>query len=165
MTDLTPKQQRFVDEYLIDLNATQAAIRAGYSEKTAYSIGHENLRKPEIQKAITEAQQKRAKRVELSQDYVVESVIDAMERCKQAVPVLNRKGEPVMCDTPEGEIAPAYMFQPAHILRGSEILGKHLGMFDGKKDVDDPEETQDDRDARALGRKLAFVLSGALGGQ
>ena len=46
---LTPKQQRFIDEYLVDLNATQAAIRAGYSAKTAYSIGIENLKKPEIQ--------------------------------------------------------------------------------------------------------------------
>lgn len=51
---LTPKQARFVDEYLVDFNATQAAIRAGYSEKTAYSIGWENLRKPEIKKAISE---------------------------------------------------------------------------------------------------------------
>ena len=53
MTKLTPKQQRFIEEYLIDLNATQAAIRAGYSEKTAGSIGHENLTKPEIQEALT----------------------------------------------------------------------------------------------------------------
>ncbi len=52
MTELTPKQQLFVDEYLIDLNATKAAIRAGYSEKTAYSIGQENLNKPDIAEAI-----------------------------------------------------------------------------------------------------------------
>ncbi|MDY2987563.1 MAG: terminase small subunit, partial [Peptoniphilus sp.] len=45
---LNKKQKRFVEEYLIDLNATQAAIRAGYSPSTAYSIGNENLRKPEI---------------------------------------------------------------------------------------------------------------------
>ena len=49
---LTRKQRAFIDEYLIDFNATQAAIRAGYSERTAYSIGWENLRKPEIQEAI-----------------------------------------------------------------------------------------------------------------
>ena len=52
---LTPKQRRFIEEYLIDLNATQAAIRAGYSEKTAYSIGQENLRKPVIAEAIAAA--------------------------------------------------------------------------------------------------------------
>ena len=45
---VTPKQKRFCDEYLIDTNATQAAIRAGYSEKTAYAIGNENLNKPEL---------------------------------------------------------------------------------------------------------------------
>ena len=48
-SQLTAKQERFVQEYLVDLNATQAAIRAGYSRKTAYSIGEENLKKPDIQ--------------------------------------------------------------------------------------------------------------------
>lgn len=57
---MTPKQQRFVEEYLIDLNATQAAIRAGYSESTAHAIGHENLSKPEIATAITAAKAKRS---------------------------------------------------------------------------------------------------------
>lgn len=50
---MTPKQKKFCAEYLIDLNATQAAIRAGYSAKTAYSIGPENLKKPEIAKWIS----------------------------------------------------------------------------------------------------------------
>ena len=61
MSGLTKKQIRFVQEYLIDLNATQAAIRAGYSENTAGSIGFENLRKPDIAEAIQEAQDERAK--------------------------------------------------------------------------------------------------------
>jgi phage terminase small subunit len=52
---LTPKQERFVQEYLVDLNATQAAIRAGYSRKTAYSIGEENLKKPDIQDFLAKA--------------------------------------------------------------------------------------------------------------
>ena len=51
---MTDKQKRFCDEYLIDCNATQAAIRAGYSEKTAYSIGDENLKKPELKNYIDE---------------------------------------------------------------------------------------------------------------
>lgn len=70
-SDLSPKQAQFVREYLIDLNATQAAIRAGYSEKTAYSIGHENLSKPEIAEAIAVAQAERAKRTEITADMVL----------------------------------------------------------------------------------------------
>ncbi|MFD1165208.1 terminase small subunit [Sphingobacterium daejeonense] len=54
---LTDKQQRFVEEYMVDLNATQAAIRAGYSQNTAHSIGAENLIKPEIQEAIQKRKQ------------------------------------------------------------------------------------------------------------
>lgn len=68
---LTPKQQRFVDEYLIDLNAAGAARRAGYSERTADRQGHENLRKPEIAAAIAAAQQTRAARVGLTSDDVL----------------------------------------------------------------------------------------------
>jgi phage terminase small subunit len=54
---MTPKQKRFVEEYLTDLNATQATIRAGYKPKRAYSTGNENLKKPEIQAAIQQAQE------------------------------------------------------------------------------------------------------------
>lgn len=68
---LTPKQARFVDEYLIDLNATQAAIRAGYSAKRADAIGHENLRKPEIADAISERMKARSERTEITQDRVL----------------------------------------------------------------------------------------------
>lgn len=68
---LTPKQQRFVEEYLIDLNATQAAVRAGYSEKTAYSIGEENLKKPVIAKEIERALNERSKRTEITADMVL----------------------------------------------------------------------------------------------
>ena len=74
MANLTPKQQRFVEEYLIDLNATQAAIRAGYSEKTAKSVGHENLTKPDIAKAIQEAQNKLSERTEITQDMVLQEL-------------------------------------------------------------------------------------------
>lgn len=65
---LTRKQQLFVDEYLVDLNATQAAIRAGYKEKTARFIASENLTKPNIQVAIEKAMAIREKRTEITQD-------------------------------------------------------------------------------------------------
>lgn len=68
---MTPKQQRFVDEYLIDLNATQAAIRAGYSAKTAHAIGDENLRKPEIVAALQRAMDERAARTKITADLVL----------------------------------------------------------------------------------------------
>lgn len=71
---LTAKQAAFVQEYLIDLNATQAAIRAGYSEGTAYSMGHENLSKPEIAEAIAKAQKARSERTEITQDMVLQEL-------------------------------------------------------------------------------------------
>lgn len=70
---LTDKQQRFVAEYLIDLNATQAAIRAGYSARTARSVGQENLTKPDIQNAIGVAKAARSERVLFDADDVLRS--------------------------------------------------------------------------------------------
>ena len=71
MSELTPKQGLFVKEYLIDLNATQAAIRAGYSEKTAQEIGSENLSKPIIAEAINDQLDKRTKAVEITTDFIL----------------------------------------------------------------------------------------------
>lgn len=71
MAKLTPKQKKFCDEYLIDLNATQAAIRAGYSKKTAKEIAAQNLSKLNIQEYIGERQKEREKRTEITQDNVL----------------------------------------------------------------------------------------------
>jgi phage terminase small subunit len=69
--NLTPKQKRFIDEYLIDLNATQAAIRAGYSKWTACFISYENLTKPQIKDALREAQESLSRRTEVTQERVI----------------------------------------------------------------------------------------------
>jgi phage terminase small subunit len=74
--DLTPKESRFVEEYLVDLNATQAAIRAGYSEKTARQIGYENLTKPHIIDAIAKAMAARSERTRVSQDRVITGIAE-----------------------------------------------------------------------------------------
>lgn len=71
---LNPKQRRFVEEYLIDLNATQAAIRAGYSPKTATAIASENLSKPSISAAIACAMAERSKRTGITQDRILEEL-------------------------------------------------------------------------------------------
>ncbi len=76
---LTPKQQRFVEEYLVDLNATRAAIRVGYSEKTAYSQGQRLLKHAEIARAVNAAQEARTERTKIDQDWVIEKLIGVYE--------------------------------------------------------------------------------------
>ena len=71
---LTDKQARFVEEYLVDLNATQAAIRAGYSEETARAIGSENLSKPDIADAVAKAKADRSERTGITSDRVLEEL-------------------------------------------------------------------------------------------
>lgn len=123
---LTPKQARFVQEYIVDMNATQAAIRAGYSQDTAGAIGWENLQKPEISDGIAQAQQDMAARASISQDWVMARLKDVAIRCLQAEPVLDREGNET------GE----YRFSDTGANRSLELIGKHLGMFiDRKADV------------------------------
>ena len=105
---MTNKQKAFVSEYLVDLCATKAAIRAGYSAKRADAIGHENLRKPEIKAAIQLAMKQREERTQVTQDYVLSKIRDTIERCS---------GD-------DGA------FNPQSILKGCELLGKHLGLFE-----------------------------------
>lgn len=107
---MTPKQQRFVDEYLIDLNATKAAIRAGYSKRTAKDIGAENLTKPEIAKAVAKAIEAQAERTLISADQVLLDI----ER-------IGRKAEK----------AADY----ANALKSRELLGKRYKLFTDKVEV------------------------------
>ena len=129
MANLTPKQQRFVEEYLIDLNATQAAIRSGYSEKTARSIGQRLLTNVDIQKATQEAQNKLSERTGITQEYVLSNIQKVIERCMQQEAVQARDGSPLLVEGPEGDLACLFEFKETGALKGLELLGRHLGLF------------------------------------
>ena len=125
MVKLTDKQAAFVREYLVDLNATQAAVRAGYSERTASRIGPQLLGKTWVREAIEKAQAKRARRVEVTQDYVLSNLVEVVERTMQRAPVTDRKGEQVTDE--EGRAV--WTFDAKGANRALELLGKHLGIF------------------------------------
>lgn len=150
---LTPKQQRFCEEYLIDLNATQAAIRAGYSEKTAEWIGPQLLTKTHVAAAISARMKSRQERTEITQDFVLRTIKDTVDRCRQAKPVIGRKGEQVMVETEDGALAPAFTFNSNSVLRGCELLGKHLGIFAKDNAQKSPYENLSDQELLALMRE------------
>lgn len=159
MAALTPKQQRFVAEYAVDLNATQAAIRAGYSEKTAKSIAQENLTKPDIASAIQELLDARADRTGVTQDRVIAELAaiafsdvsdfaswgedgelqmlasaDLSEEASAAIREVYSTTSTVTFQD-GGERSTVYKKVKQHDkLKALELLGRHLGMF--KKDVD-----------------------------
>jgi phage terminase small subunit len=133
--DLNPKQQRFVDEYLIDLNATQAAIRAGYSEKTARSQGQRLLTHVDVAAAIEAGKAERNERVNVDQDFVINVILETINRCRQADVMRDGNGDPMVVELPDGEVAVAANFNPNAVLKGAELLAKHLSMFVERKDI------------------------------
>jgi phage terminase small subunit len=139
---MTPKMQKFVDEYLVDLNATQAAIRAGYSKKTAYSIGVSNLKKPEIQAAIQKRQKSAAEKLEITRERVLKELASigfakATDFLTiQSGRVLIKDSDDVAADklaalasVKEGMYGVEVKL--ADKARALEMLGKYLGLFDG----------------------------------
>ena len=130
MQKLSPKQEQFAREYLLDLNATQAAIRAGYSPKTAYSMGQRLLKNVEIQSAVQCAMDERSKRTEVDADYVLTNLLEIVERCMQRAPVMH-KGQQVVDE--EGNSV--WCFDGKNAIRALELLGKHKGMWIEKQEV------------------------------
>ncbi len=108
---MTPKQERFVQEYLIDLNATQAAIRAGYSKKTANPQAARLLAKVSIKQAIDAALAKRTERTEITQEWVIEQLLAVGEQARG-------------------------LGQTGAANRSYELVGKHVGMFVDRHSVD-----------------------------
>ena len=106
---LTPKKKQFVKEYLLDLNATQAAIRSGYSQRTAKAQGSRLLTDVDIQSQLAKAQQERTKRTEINADYVLTNLRDIVEMFK--------------------------VENPGASLKGLELLGKNLKLFTDRIEI------------------------------
>jgi len=150
MAKLTLKQQIFCDEYLIDLNATQAAVRAGYSSSTAKDIGCENLAKPNIRTYIDKVMAERSKRTGINQDRVIREL--ARIAFINPNDVMNLDEVTIKDNASEDDLA---VIQSVRIktvptkngngvereikladkLKALELLGKHLGMFTEKVDL------------------------------
>ncbi len=160
---LTAKQQRFVEEYLVDLNATQAAIRAGYSPKTARKIGSQNLSKLIIAEAIAEAQEARSARTHITQDRVLQEL--ARIGFSDIRRIMTAKG--ALLDPAEWDDEAAAAISSIEVVTNSgdhgkdeegrkiverthkikvwdknsalERLGRHLGMFPNKHEHSGPD--------------------------
>lgn len=129
---LTEKQKRFCDEYLIDLNATQAAIRAGYSEKTAYRTGADNLRKPQIKKYIDQRMAEKEEALIADQDEVLKYLTSVLRGESQSTEI-------VVEGTGDGcSEARAIEKKPSEKdrLKAAELLGKRYGLYTEKIETD-----------------------------
>lgn len=131
---MTAKQMRFCDEYLIDLNATQAAIRAGYSEKNARNIASENLAKPNIRAYIDQRMAEKESELIADQDEVLKYLTSVLRG--------NTKSEVVVVENIGDYMSKARTMQKApdekERLKAAELLGKRYGLYTDRieQDVD-----------------------------
>ena len=143
---MTDKQKRFVDEYLIDLNATQAAIRAGYKPDNAQQMGSENLSKPVISSAISKAMAERSKRTGINQDRVIREL--ARIGFAKITDVVDPETAKIRENASEDDLAciQSIKIKPNEFGTEREVklydkksalvdLGKHLGMFKDRMDI------------------------------
>lgn len=150
---MTKKQKRFIEEYLIDLNATQAAIRAGYSPKTAKDIGCENLAKPNISDAIDKAMAERSRRTGINQDRILLEL--ARIGLAKITDVVDPDTGKLLPNASEDDLAciQSIKIKPNEFgtERGVKLydkksalvdLGKHLGMFKDKVELSGSLETE-----------------------
>ena len=129
--ELNDKQKLFCQEYLKDLNATQAAIRAGYSEKTARNIACENLTKPYIQEYIQELQEGIKKRNQITVDEIMQDLIEVKNRCLQNVPVMYfDKIDKEWKHEGKEDGEPVYKFDSNGATKALNLLGKIIGAYE-----------------------------------
>lgn len=129
---LTEKQKIFCDEYIISLNATQAAIKAGYAEKTAYAIGAENLKKPKIQSYISERMKQKESSLIATQDEVLQYLTSVLRGESQTIDtVLVGMGDGYQ-EVQEVEKKPSEKDR----LKAAELLGKRYGLYTDKISAD-----------------------------
>lgn len=152
MAKLTAKQQKFVDEYLIDLNATQAAIRAGY-KKTEYTDTNANklLENTRIREAVDKSMAERSRRTGINQDRVIQEL--ARIAFVNPQKVINSEDASIRADATEDDLACIQSVKVKTMdgekgssverevrlndkMRALELLGKHLGMFKDKVELD-----------------------------
>ena len=117
---LNEKQKQFCEEYIIDLNGTQAAIRAGYSPKTANEQAAQLLAKLSIQEYIQKLKNKRSDRVKYSQDELMRDILEVKNRCLQANPVLDK----------EGNETGIWKFDSNGANKALDMLAKHVGFYE-----------------------------------
>jgi phage terminase small subunit len=117
---LTDKQEMFCKEYLVDLNATQAAIRAGYSETSATEQGYENMIKPHIVERIQELMNKRSEKVGINAEDILNDILETRNTCKNNMMLEGENGTYIDNTALNGRN------------KANELLGKHLKLFTDK---------------------------------
>lgn len=132
MAKLTAKQQRFCDEYLIDLNATQAAIRAGYSKKTAGRIGTENVQKPVIKEYIAKRMAEKESALIADQDEVLKYLTSVLRGESQSEEIVVEGIGDGCSEARTMQKAPSEKDR----LKAAELLGKRYGLYTDRVEAD-----------------------------
>lgn len=129
MAAMTGKMERFCQEYVIDYNGTEAAVRAGYSDRRAAAQASTLLKRGDIMERIAELQKEQAQRLGLSADRVVMELWEIYSRCMQAAPVMEWNAATHSYEPSDAE----YTFDANGAVKALKLIGEHIGMWNRKE--------------------------------
>lgn len=130
----TPNQEKFAQLIASGVGSSDA-YRQVYSTKnmkpnTIHRKAHLLTHMDKIRARVVELSAPAIEKLQITNEYILSTIVDTIERCKQARPVLDKKGNPVFVETPNGDISPAYYFDPKAILSGANLLAKYKGLYE-----------------------------------
>ncbi len=136
---LNPSEQRFVDEYLLTGNASEAARKAGYPDTPHTGVlAHRLIKRPEIQTVIQSRMDERSARSDIEADLVLQGILALIRRCETGEPQYTRAGDLIYVQNPDDKTGEMIILRKADIpsaLKGYELLGKHLRLFTEQTEV------------------------------
>lgn len=141
--NLTQRQRVFADLFVISLDVKKAAKEAGYKDWTR--AGYKVKAYPHVAAYIAAELARKTEKAQVDESYVISTIVEVMERGKQARPVLNRDGTPVIIENENGDLVPAYTFDAGAVLRGADMLAKKLNLYKTHDDAKKEDELDDMR--------------------
>lgn len=133
MAKLTARQQKWIEEYMVDLNATQACLRAGYSKKSIKQQGTENLANPSLMAEVNKLKEARSKKTGITAEYVLNAAAKLHTRCMGEEAIIDSDG---LTDIDEGGKVKKYPFNAAGAGKAIELMGKHVNVQAWKEKIE-----------------------------
>lgn len=169
---LTPGEETAVREFIANGgDQTKACLKAfphwkKWKPKTIWSSASTLFAQEKVQRRLAVVEKKALKKTEITKEYVLSTIVETIERCKQVSPVLDKKGDNVFVEGPNGDLVPAFTFDPASVLKGADLLAKHKGLYEldnaQKNPITDSVNDLPEESLKVIAERLQELIDGPI---